>query len=64
MGKTTKSQEIIESINGNGGLDVNYMRSCAKQDGVSVSDYVTLWVKNYYEVHGNTARVVANYFIF
>lgn len=63
MKKTTKSQEIINVINGNGGLDSNYMTSCAKQDGVSLSDYVTSWVKNYYDVHGNTARVIAKYFV-
>jgi hypothetical protein len=58
----TKSLEVITTINSNGGLDISQMRRNAKSDGVTLFEYIKQYVKNYYNVHGNVARVVANYF--
>jgi hypothetical protein len=58
-----KAKQIIQEIREQGGLDLNFMERTAKLDGLSLRDYVTGWVKEYYDCHGNTARVVANHFI-
>ena len=58
-----KTREIIECINGNGGIDQNHIMSSARQDGVSTFEYLRDYVKSNYDCHGNTANAVARYFI-
>lgn len=59
----TKANEIIEHIRENGGLDMEYIERCARQDGVTCYEYLYDYIKKAYNCHGNTARVVANYFL-
>jgi hypothetical protein len=58
-----KAKQIIQEIRELGGLDLNFMERNAKEDGLSLRDYVTGWVKEYFNCHGNTARVVSKYFV-
>lgn len=54
----TRADEIITSINSNGGLDHSYIEYAAKQDGVSVREYVRHMIKEGYAAHGNTVNKV------
>lgn len=56
------SKQIITEIKENGGLDMGHIERTARLDGVSVSEYLREWIKSIYNVHGNVANRVADYF--
>jgi hypothetical protein len=59
----SKAKEIIKNIKENGGLDMRLMERNAKEDGISTREYLKDWIKGYFECHGKTANIVADYFI-
>ena len=59
-----KARDIINTINGNGGLDLSFMRYNARQENKSLERYMYEYVKDCYECHGNTARAVIDYYLY
>jgi hypothetical protein len=52
MGKRTKTEELIEIIEENGGIDINNIKRSIKADGYAVTDstihdYITEAIKGY-----------------
>lgn len=59
-----KSEKIISDINSNGGLDISYIERAAKLDRCTIREYIVGYIKSGYNVHGNTANKVADYFAY
>ena len=58
-----KTKEIINQINENGGLDINYCKYAAKKDGYSLYRYLREYIKSYYECSNYVADKVARYYL-
>ena len=57
-----KTLEVIEHIDGNGGLNFNHLRWCAKQDGEQFSVWLTDYIKEYFSCSRYVAGKVADYY--
>ena len=58
----SKAKEIIKEIQGNGGLDMRFIERNAREEGITVREYLKDWIKGYFKCHGKTANIVADYF--
>ena len=57
-----KTLEIIKHINGNGGLNLNHLRWCAKQDGEHFSVWLRGYIKGYFGCSRYVAEKVTNHY--
>lgn len=57
-----KTQEIINNIESNGGLDYGFIKMQARREGVTVEKYITNYIKANFACTLYVAKKVAQYY--
>ena len=57
------ARRIIAEIEQGGGIDMEYVRQAAKEDGLTEKQMIAYWLRDHFPVSGFQANGIADYFL-
>jgi len=58
-----KARLIVEEIEAGGGIDMEYVRQAAQEDGITERQLIAFWLRDHWPVSAYQSLNIADYFL-